>query len=162
MIPCQRCQQRVATRTLHDAQGYQIMLCETCALKTAGGKLMQKMLLPILVTPPPSTPMACPSCDTTLQQLYKSSLLGCPDCYRHFREALQGTLQRIQGAHRHKPRPRCAHPVSLPSPPAAALLPDRWVILSQLKDQLARAVEDERYEDAAQLRDQIRSMELRS
>lgn len=162
MVPCQHCHQRTATRTLQDAQGQQLLLCDACALNTAGGMLMQKMLLPILMAPPLATPAACPSCGTTLQQLSKSSLLGCPDCYHHFREALEGTLQRMQGAHRHKPRTHPSEPVPLPSPPAAALLPDRAIVLSQLKDQLARAVEQERYEDAAELRDRIRAIEGRS
>ena len=144
----------MATRTLYDPHGKPVLLCDECSAQVAGGMLVHKMLLPVLAGPPRVMPAACPSCGTTLQQLHQSSLLGCSDCYRHFREAILITIQRMQGSICHKPR----GPASEQDDPPA-LPPAGEVSLKELQSMLDLAVAEERYEDAALYRDQIRGQD---
>lgn len=160
MVTCQRCQQNLASRTLYDSRGQQFLLCESCALSAEGGTLIHKMLLPVVMGSLQMAPTACPSCGTTMQQLHQSSLLGCSDCYRHFRDPLMSTIQRVQGAIQHKPRPIPEEPAELPGPPAGALTGE--LAVEEIQRLLDIAVAEERYEDAAHFRDEIRSRAAQS
>jgi protein arginine kinase activator len=162
--PCQRCQQRAATRRYFDTMGNEVDLCEACAAEPEGHSgrgafsgfaVSQKMLLPVLITPMHPVQQACPSCGTTLKDLRQSSLLGCADCYRFFREPLLGTLRQLHGAVTHQGRGPCAAPRQ-----PGQLRPSLEDQLKGLRDTLERAVVDERYEDAAKARDQIRAIQF--
>lgn len=142
MVPCQRCQQKTATRTLWDAHGNQLLMCDGCANHVTTGPTIHKMFLPVLLGTVLPAAQACPSCRTTLSQLHHSSLLGCPDCYRYFREPLLATIQRLQGATAHRGRRPKAR--------------EKESRRKELQRQLEEAIAQERYEDAARLRDQLR------
>lgn len=43
----------------------------------------------------------CGKCGTTLEQFYKTSLLGCEHCYRAFREELLPVLRKLHGVTEH-------------------------------------------------------------
>jgi len=133
--------QQVATRTLVNGVGAQVSLCEMCAVQVGGSPSMHKMLMPVLMGEVLPAVNACPNCRTTLRQLHQSSLLGCAECYRYFREPLQATVHRLQGASCHRGRrPRGADG-------------------ADLKEMLEAAVSEQRFEDAAQLRDRIRALQ---
>jgi len=134
---CHRCKQRLATRQVTDLAGHVVQLCDQCS--TGHFQLVPyTVLMPVL-----SQEMtACPGCGSTLQRLSASAHLGCPRCYRHFREPLRATLRRLHGSTCHfgrRPRP--------------ILPPPR---LEELREQLERAIEEQRFEDAARLRDQLK------
>ena len=157
MVACQRCQQNLASRTVYDSKGQQIFLCESCAQQNEG-TFVHKMLLPVLMGSVQLAATACPSCGTTLQHLHQSSLLGCSDCYRHFRDPLLSTILRMQGAVQHKPRPIPEPTGELPAPPAGALTGTQAPpSIEEMQRQLETAVGQERYEEAARLRDLIRA-----
>ena len=136
--------------------GNQVDLCDLCAEQPEGPSV-KKMLLPVLLTPIQPVQQACPSCRTTLQHLKQSSLLSCPDCYRFFREPLLQTLRQLHGAVTHQGR----RPTVVPTHPGQ-LRSSREDQLKGLKETLERAVADERYEDAARARDQIRAIQSAS
>lgn len=88
----------------------------------------------------------CPSCSMNLDAFRRTATLGCPRCYEAFREAVEPFLRKVQGATVHR-----------------GLRPDREASpdesdVDSLRRRLARAVADERYEQAAELRDRIRSL----
>lgn len=144
--------------------------------------MLQKLLLPVLHQAAPLQRPNCPGCGVSLQQLRQTSLLGCAECYRHFREDLLATIQRMQGTVQHCPSewdsgsmmdclPEGGQlaipsetwavgadsvPVEEPQPPAFPLAghPGR----EELEECLRQAVESERYEDAAKIRDLLREM----
>jgi protein arginine kinase activator len=89
--------------------------------------------------------LTCPACGLKYAAFRADGRLGCPDDYDAFRPALEPLLERIHRGTRHGGK----------APRAAALRAE----LSELRGQLAAAVEAENYEDAAELRDRIRQKE---
>jgi len=72
--------------------------------------------------------------------------MGCPDCYKHFRSQAKNILKKIHGT------------ITYTGAKAPAMeIPKESK--SQLQKRLEKAVKEERYEDAAKLRDQIRKLE---
>lgn len=93
------------------------------------------------------TGKACPGCGLTYHQFARTGLLGCAQCYDTFAEALEPVVRRVHGHTRHVGKAPAGRKV-----PVAARI-------QQLRKQLQQAVAEERYEDAARLRDEIRSLE---
>jgi len=91
----------------------------------------------------------CPTCGMTFSQFARTGLLGCPDCYQALREPLLPVIRRMQGANPHTGK------VPRRTGGAARRMAD----LRRLREALARAVQQERYEEAARLRDEIRKLE---
>lgn len=147
MIPCPRCQLRPATRQVIDPFGNPVAVCDQCAAQQQIFGTLSKMLLPALLQPSLPALTACPSCHMNWQRVNQTSQLGCPRCYDHFRVPLEETLARLHGnTHHGGLRP--------PGPPAPA--PNA---AEQLRLELEQAVAEERFEDAARLRDQLRALE---
>lgn len=133
-----------------DAQGQLHPLCEVCATQAQIFGHFHKSLLPALAGPSLPTPQACPSCHMTWSQLNQCSHLGCPDCYRHFRNGLVATLSRLHGQTQHTGRRPASED---PANPAEQDDP-HW-----LRQQMEQAVAEERFEDAAHWRDRLRQRE---
>ncbi len=94
---------------------------------------------------------ACEYCGLTLKDFKKTGRLGCSHCYVTFDTHLRGLLRRLHGGTQHVGK------VYLPPDPSEA---ERGERISRLKRKLDRAVANEDFERAAQLRDQIREMEM--
>ena len=100
----------------------------------------------------------CPDCKMTYDEFRKVGRLGCPSCYRAFAKPLKRLLKRIHGSDHHVGRePGIETLVSADPPPADTGIDQ----LDQLRTELAQAVEDEEYERAAQLRDQIAQLQVK-
>ncbi len=91
---------------------------------------------------------ACPVCGSTLSDLSESGKLGCAQCYEVFAEELAPTIARIHAN---------AVYVTNDSFPAPTKKEENKT--ETLKAQLAKAVQEENYELAAKLRDEIRELE---
>jgi len=87
----------------------------------------------------------CSACGFTSSQLKKIGRMGCPECYSAFRDGLDSLLNAMHKGTRHIGKT----PHTLVSEQHAR------GSLSQLRDELAQAVRDERYEDAARLKSDI-------
>lgn len=92
--------------------------------------------------------LKCPRCNFTQADFKKSGRLGCPECYKTFAEGLEALLKSMHKGTRHVGKV----PESLRR---TRDLSDR---LAALQKKLAEAVEEENFEQAAQLRDQIKQM----
>lgn len=92
----------------------------------------------------------CPFCGLTFAGFRESGRLGCPQCYSTFDQQLRGLLRRVHGSTQHVGK------VYLPPDPTASELQKR---LEGLRRRLQRAVEGEDFERAADLRDEIRTLE---
>ena len=115
--------------------------------------------------------LACPECSFTRAHLKKIGRMGCPECYRTFADDLDGMLKAMHKGTRHvgkapgKPAPSVStggarRPEALIEAPAAkpaAVNPKKR--LAELKNAIEKAVAEERYEDAAKLRDEMRALE---
>jgi protein arginine kinase activator len=119
--------------------------------------------------------LACPSCGFTRAHLKKIGRMGCPECYHTFADDLENMLRAMHKGTRHVGKvpgkqPALAQsplsreevrtaPVPVSSPPPAPKPVSPKKRMAELKAQIERAVAEERFEDAARLRDEIRSLE---
>jgi protein arginine kinase activator len=148
--------QKPASDNLANATTSEQWLCETCAQSHHGvhgqanlaevWKLLQAQR-PGARKPAPGA--ACPDCGMTLRDFRQRGRLGCPKDYEIFGAQLRDLLERIHGASRHVGRS--------PNSDEAAIL--RRKRLDELQQELASAIRDEAYEQAAKLRDEIKSLE---
>jgi len=92
----------------------------------------------------------CAFCGLTHDDFRRTGRLGCPHCYESFSVELPRLLRRIHGGAKHVGK------VYLPPDPTASELEKR---LDGLRRRLERAVQSEDFERAAEIRDQIRSLE---
>lgn len=90
----------------------------------------------------------CTLCGATFKELCDDGRTGCPECYRVFREELSPTVTRLHGS--------AAHTGRAPGKFKAKRENEKKV--AALKKELKTAVAEERYEDAARLRDEINGM----
>jgi protein arginine kinase activator len=91
--------------------------------------------------------LTCPHCGIKYAQFRAQGRLGCPEDYDVFRAVLEPLLERIHRNIRHAGKTPRRHGVRLGN-----------VEKQDLLSLLQAAVREERFEDAARLRDQIRSM----
>lgn len=98
---------------------------------------------------PTVTGQQCPLCSMTYAEFKQTSQLGCSQCYATFASLIGPLLKQIHGSAQHvgKTCKRTVRPGSATEE------------LAQLKLELREALKLERYEKAAQLRDQIRDLE---
>ena len=101
--------------------------------------------------------VSCAACGMGYDEFKKAGRLGCSDCYEAFAPQLERLLKRIHGADRHQGKGPVA--ARAERPPAPVAQPQATDQLDQLRDELAKAVSTEAFEEAAQLRDRIRDLE---
>jgi protein arginine kinase activator len=92
--------------------------------------------------------LKCPRCGFTQADFKKSGRLGCPECYRTFSEGLAGLLKTMHKGTRHTGK----------APEALRATRENAGLLKTLQAKLARAIKDENYEQAAQVRDEIKQL----
>jgi protein arginine kinase activator len=97
-----------------------------------------------------TTAGACPGCGLTLADFKRTGRLGCARCWGTFEGSLRGLLRKLHGGTQHVGK------VYLPPDPSEM---DRTARVVSLRRSLQRAVDDEDFERAAGLRDQIRRLE---
>ena len=158
---CQRCGQRPATAQYTQIVGgvkTQYQLCSHCASELTGGHAFPSILTSMLglwdepkLFRTAAVEDVCPGCGKTREELRQSGRPGCGECYLHFRDLLSPYIKTIHGADQHTGTTPAGLPVEEKK---AAPEPD-----NSLQAQLKRAVEQENYELAAKLRDQIRAGE---
>lgn len=92
---------------------------------------------------------ACPACGMTYQQFNGGGRFGCTNCYKHFSRQVQLLLERLQG--------RTKHVGKVPLHGVGVFSTSRQI--QKLKQKLQIALQNERYEEAASIRDEIKALE---
>ena len=92
--------------------------------------------------------LKCPRCGFSQADFKKSGRLGCPECYHTFADGLSGLLKTMHKGTRHVGK----------TPEALRQTRETTDRLKQLQKRLAKAVEEENYESAAALRDEIKML----
>lgn len=164
-MQCQICNKRTATIHLTEiTEGVrnEMHICEQCAAEqgiAAQTQMSINDLLSNLLASQPSDEelrgradevSVCPNCGFTLDRLRKDGTLGCPHDYEVFQHSL---LPLIQHAH----NGRSAHCGKVPSKVPCET--KKLVELSNLRRELEKAVREEDYERAAELRDRMKQQE---
>lgn len=94
--------------------------------------------------------LICPSCQMSYKEFRGIGRLGCPNCYAAFQHELLPLIENIHGETQHAGK----------SPRRTTAENDlKESQLMKLRGELRRAVSDEQYEKAAELRDQIQALE---
>jgi protein arginine kinase activator len=144
-----------------DEQMNELHLCEDCARHKSAAMEQQFGLSDLLAgmadfEKPASkeeevVTIKCPSCGLTYADFKKIGRLGCGECYNVFRKYLAPLLKRIHGSNQHIGK----NPTKTKT---TAKLYKKKDDLLELKDQLQKAIQEEAFEEAARLRDQIKKI----
>jgi len=159
-VKCQACDNQATVHVTNIVSGQKkvVHLCQECAEKKELIKQQELNLSAILQTvigqhigqlTDELSRLTCPVCGIKYMEFKAEGRLGCPQDYEVFQSALEPLLMRIHRSQRHigkSPRYSAQHKVVQAE-------------LMELRRQLRVAVENEGYEEAAQLRDLIRRKE---
>lgn len=91
----------------------------------------------------------CPVCGRTFEDFRRTGRVGCGDCYSIFSNNMLPLIKRVHGNFQHNGK--------IPKRTGGVIKVKRNV--EKLKDDLKRLVENEEYEKAAQVRDEIKYLE---
>ena len=167
MMLCQHCGQKPATthiKTIVNGQLAEAHLCASCAQKQGCGHLWSdwggfgSLLGGLLREAPAQEVKRCPGCGASFGEITKTGKIGCAQCYQTFRSQLLPVIQRIHGAARHKGKSPGGWALRVAEPHKQMVAVEETV-LEEKKRLLKRAIEDQNFEQAAVLRDQIQDME---
>ena len=163
IMKCDNCNKNASVHLTEIKGGKKIEkhLCEQCAAQNEGFPVKSHMPINELLTNfvmahsglQKETTGGCDMCGVTWAEFRQSGLLGCANDYQVFEKDLTPLLQRAHEGSTH-------HVGKVPSRRGGTgVVMKRQVDLTRLRKDLAKAVENEDYERAAKLRDQIRVAE---
>lgn len=156
---CQRCKESKATVFITDCfpEKRELRLCDECAEKEGVIVKQQETASAILhefikqkIGASKVQDITCPECGMTFREFQQKGQLGCPNDYSAFAEYLMPLIERAHdGATQHVGK--------IPSDAAPSV--QKQAGLLRLRRELQAAIEQENYEQAAQVRDRIKSLE---
>lgn len=158
---CQNCGRNEATihiKRIVDGESSELHLCSGCAqhLGYAGvhsgigsniGALLSRFF-PDAAMYPDKDEKRCPGCGATFDEIVRTGVMGCSECYDTFYERLKPSLMRIHGRATHVGKVSATRDDRM----------ERRAELRHLEEARNAAVAAEEYEKAAVLRDQIREL----
>ena len=154
-MKCHHCdsQATVHLTQIINGQMHKMDLCESCA-QEKGVTSPDNLSIGSLLDDQPkidasTASMTCESCGTTHQDFKKGGRLGCEACYHVFRPVLDPLLEGMHAGTQHLGK--------IPSGSESRVKFEQSV--DDLKKQLLKAIEDEDFENAAELRDQLKALE---
>lgn len=137
----------------------ELHLCESCAREKSAAMEQQFGLSDLLagmaeLSKPGkesegSAKIKCPNCAEKYSDFRKIGRLGCGECYTAFKKYLAPLLKRIHGSSQHVGK----------SPTKVTRVLKKKIDQQDLRLRLQKAVENEEYEAAAKIRDQIKELE---
>jgi protein arginine kinase activator len=158
-MQCCICKEKPATVHLTQIVGDKMQkldMCEDCAkakgindpTSFAMADLMLGLGAAQEVEQAVGTELKCPRCGFSQADFKKSGRLGCPECYKTFAEGLSGLLKTMHKGTRHIGK----------APEALRKSRESADRMKTLQKKLTKAIETEDFEQAAQLRDQIKAL----
>ena len=167
---CDKCQKNPATVRMQQfihGKKTELNLCQECTFKLENlempislenvfkgflDQLQSKLFTGMgsVSSTPPQTAAKCARCGMTYDEFKTDGKLGCEECYQSFSKEVDSLLKSIQGSTRHEGK----YPRRL----GAGLKHKRKA--NELRVKLKIAIGEENYEEAARLRDEIRSLEV--
>ena len=152
MFLCEECSKALGIENFNLSMDFSGLLGELFA------GFEQETILPELLN---TNELKCKRCNSTFEDFIHSGRFGCEDCYSTFDGKIDSILRNIQGANKHFGRigkiskeaenqfgknEESEKDVSKPE-------------IQKLKQELKMAVKEEKYEEAAILRDKIKELE---
>ena len=146
---------KIHYKEIKDNQVTEFHLCEKCASEK-GIQIYHKeqpFSIPNIMTEMAeevgSDMAKCDGCGLTYREFRDSGRLGCSGCYDAFKEQLKPLLRRIHGSNVHIGK----------SPRMSQGVFEKRREIENLKADLARSIDCEDFEKAAEIRDRIRELE---
>ena len=100
--------------------------------------------------------LKCENCGYTFENIANTGKLGCANCYEVFENKLDPIIKKIQGANTHTGRTgKIIENKKIEKPTNNEEKAESKI--EQLQKELKKAIKEERYEDAAKIRDEIRN-----
>lgn len=166
-MKCQNCGKREATvRYFENINGekQELHLCSDCA-QNLGFTSFSNIFSPIFASLQGynliEEPEVCKVCNYTFEDYLKTGLFGCPSCYDSFQDKLDDLFLKLHGKSRHialdskdKPNEKVKEKIKKASKEAS-----KQDSVADLKEKLKKLVEEEKYEEAAVIRDKIKEIE---
>ncbi len=149
---CDKCKQNVATfhkTVMINGEGYETHLCSQCA--------GLESISPFDIFNLPSffdddfmleEAKKCPTCKSSFADFLKRGRLGCKDCYATFEEEIRDMLENMES------------PIDFNLD--EFLEPEDNSKLTELERQFKLAIDEERYEDAGAIKEQIKALRNKS
>ncbi|MBE6825092.1 MAG: hypothetical protein E7513_07090 [Ruminococcaceae bacterium] len=163
---CQHCKSKEANthvKSVINGEYQEFMLCSECAKEMGYSNIFSDMhsdFNSILgsffsnALPERSQTTRCKVCGSTYHDIAKSGQVGCANCYDLFIGELMPTIRRIHGNTTH-----CGKSPDKVDTKTTSLKQDNKSHIDELKAQLKVAIEEQNFEKAAELRDEIKEME---
>ncbi|HMP82894.1 MAG TPA: UvrB/UvrC motif-containing protein [Verrucomicrobiota bacterium] len=160
---CCVCKEKPATVHLTQIAGEKVQkvdLCEECAkqkgVNDPAGFSLADLLLGLgasqeIEQSSGGPDVKCPQCGFSQADFKKTGRLGCSACYTTFAEGLEGLLKTMHKGTRHAGK----------VPEALRQSRETSDRLKLLQRKLSKAIEDENFEQAALLRDEIKQLTKR-
>lgn len=161
---CDDCKEKPASvhiTKINNNQKVEKHLCEMCAQKsgeinfTADNKFFVQDLLKgmfnqgFTAVPQRQKTEVCPGCGMSYEDFSRLGKIGCSACYAAYADRLEPLLRRIHGTH--------SHTGKVPKRSGGKLAIKQK--LKKLRQELEDYINREEYEQAAVIRDEIRSVE---
>lgn len=137
----------------------ELHLCKVCAEEkgytdplSSFPKLLGDLILGIIAALPATKreqiDLTCSECKLSWNEFQDTGLLGCGSCYDSFSEQLVPLLRKLHGSTKH-----------IGNRPPHKRIDGTKNEIERLKNELDRAIQKEKFEQAAELRDKIRDIE---
>jgi len=155
-MKCESCGKKEATvKYYENINGIkkEFHLCTNCASKL-GFTNFTDIFSPMFVSIPDyldNEVVKCGKCGYTLDDYTKTGVFGCPECYNTFNENLDSLFLKIHGKNRH------VKEKVIPKVVNKAKNKDEKI--QELKEQIQELIKEEKYEEAAIIRDKIKELE---
>ncbi len=155
-------------------------LCEKCSQKLGIGVTHMDFNMPISLssflgdfledTEPsfltemiPQNNTVCEQCHMSYDDFVNSGKFGCSNCYETFSKKIDPLLKKLHGANRHVGRGIKGYVSNNKTKKVVPTIKKSEEVkttkLDELKNNLKIAIQEERYEDAAKIRDEIKKLE---
>jgi protein arginine kinase activator len=158
---CQNCQQKTANvhfTQIKNNSKVDIYLCEQCAQEMSQQEFISPFgfndlingLFGTQIKQESAVKLKCKNCGMDYDEFLRTSRLGCSQCYKSFAEKLDPIVKRLHGngEHHGKVPARVSSNVNISDE------------IEKLKKLLNEAIKKEKYEEAAKIRDRIKSLEV--
>lgn len=153
-MKCQSCGKKEATvKYYEDINGkkQELHFCMDCA-KKLGVTDFANLLSPMFVTIPDykhEDELYCKNCGYRLEDYARTGMFGCPECYNTFEDSLDELFYKLHGKNRHVKINKIKK----------IDLGNKDEKIEDLKFKLQELVKEEKYEEAAVVRDKIKELE---
>lgn len=144
--PCPH-EKNIYITEIHNEKSETFRLCEHCTnpeykeYKNFITSFISQSLLSLFGFKP-NKKENCPQCGCTARDIAKASKMGCDYCYEYFKNDMLPVIKQLHGgADKHLGKK-----------------PSHKQKISLLEEELKKAVSEERYEDAAKIRDELKNI----